>query len=55
MVKRLASICRPGDYCGELSVFDHGPQPEHVIALNSAVVILIDAETIRNVASDIHK
>jgi len=40
----------PGDYCGELSVFDHGPQPEHVIALNSAVVILIDAETIRNVA-----
>ena len=41
----------PGDYCGELSVFDHGPQPEHVIALSSAVVILIDAETIRNLQS----
>ena len=40
----------PGDYCGELSVFDRGPQPEHVIALNSTVVVLISAETIRNVA-----
>ena len=28
----------PGDYCGELSVFDSGAQPEYVIALNSAVV-----------------
>ena len=41
----------PGSYCGELSVFDRGPQPEHVIALNSAVVVLIDAEVIRKVAS----
>ena len=40
----------PGDYCGELCVFDFGPQPEHVIALNSAVVILFSAETIRAVA-----
>ena len=40
----------PGSYCGELSIFDRGPQPEHVIALNSAVVVLIDAEIIRKVA-----
>jgi len=40
----------PGDYCGELCVFDSGPQPEHVIALNSVVVLLFSAETIRTVA-----
>ena len=40
----------PGDYCGELSVFEPGAQPEHVIALNSAVVVLFPAETIRKVA-----
>lgn len=40
----------PGDYCGELSVFEPGAQPEHVIALNSAVVVLFSAETIRKVA-----
>ena len=40
----------PGDYCGELCVFDFGPQPEHVIALNSVVVLLFTAETIREVA-----
>ena len=40
----------PGDYCGELSVFEPGAQPEHVIALNSVVVVLFPAETIRKVA-----
>ena len=40
----------PGDYCGELSVFDRGPQPEHVVALNSAVVVLISTDIIRSVA-----
>ena len=39
-----------GDYCGELCAFDSGAQPEHVIALNSAVVVLFPAETIREVA-----
>jgi CRP-like cAMP-binding protein len=40
----------PGDYCGELCVFDQGAQTEHVIALNSTVVVLFSAETIRTVA-----
>ena len=40
----------PGDYCGELCVFDAGSQPEHVIALNSAVVVIFAAEAIREVA-----
>ncbi len=40
----------PGDYCGELCFFDQGAQTEHVIALNSAVVVVFSAETIRTVA-----
>ncbi len=40
----------PGNYCGELCVFDPGIQTEHVIALNSSVVVLFAAETIRSVA-----
>ncbi len=39
-----------GDYCGELCVFDQGVQGEHVISLNSAVVVYFSAETIRTVA-----
>lgn len=40
----------PGDYCGELCVFDSGKQPEHVISLNAAVVVMFSAEIIRDVA-----
>ena len=40
----------PGDYCGELCVFDSGLQPEHVISLNSSVVVIFSSETIREVA-----
>jgi len=40
----------PGDYCGELSVFDSGAQPEYVIALNSAVVVFVPVEPLREVA-----
>tara|TARA_B100000676_G_scaffold305519_1_gene359890 strand:+ start:466 stop:1167 length:702 start_codon:yes stop_codon:yes gene_type:complete len=40
----------PGDHCGELCVFDLGAQPEHVIAVNPAVVILFDAITVREIA-----
>tara|TARA_S200000501_G_scaffold343939_1_gene355266 strand:- start:379 stop:1074 length:696 start_codon:yes stop_codon:yes gene_type:complete len=39
----------PGDYCGELCVFDGGTQTEHVIALNSSVVVLVSTEVIRKV------
>ena len=41
----------PGDFCGELSVFDTGTQPEYVIALNSAVVVFVPVEVLRDVAS----
>ena len=37
----------PGDYCGELGVFDRGPQPEYVIALTPAVVVLMPMEAMR--------
>jgi CRP-like cAMP-binding protein len=40
----------PGDYCGELCVFDSGTQPEHVISLNSSVVVIFSAEAIREVS-----
>ena len=40
----------PGGYCGEMCVFDGGPQTEHVIAIKPAVVVLISAETMRNIA-----
>ena len=40
-----------GLYCGELSVFDFGAQPEYVIALNSAVVVFIPVEVLREVAT----
>ena len=40
----------PGDYCGELSVFDSGTQAEYVIALNSAVVVFVPVEALREVA-----
>ena len=40
----------PGDYCGELCVFDSGTQPEHVISLNSSVVVMFSSESIRDVA-----
>lgn len=37
----------PGDFCGELGVFDDGPQLEYIIALTPAVVVNIPMETIR--------
>ncbi len=39
----------PGDFCGELGLFDRGPQPEYVIALTAAVVIMVPMETIRRI------
>ena len=39
------------DYCGELGVFDAAFQPEHVIALEPSVVVLIRAEALREVAT----
>src|SRR5687768_15548906 len=39
----------PGDFCGELSVFDYGPQPEFVIVLSPAVVVCIPIDALREV------
>ena len=40
----------PGDFCGELAMFDDGPQPEYVIALTAAVVVMVPLPAIRTVA-----
>jgi CRP-like cAMP-binding protein len=42
----------PGDFCGELGMFDRGPQPEHVIALTSAMVVMVPMEALRAVMLD---
>jgi CRP/FNR family cyclic AMP-dependent transcriptional regulator len=39
----------PGDFCGELGLFDHGPQPEYVIALTASVVILVPMISMREI------
>ncbi len=38
----------PGDFCGELSLFDYGPQPEFIIVLASAVVVCVPIESLRD-------
>lgn len=37
----------PGDFCGELSLFDYGTQPEFVIVLAPAVVVFVPIEALR--------
>lgn len=37
----------PGDYCGELGVFDGGEQPEYVIALTAAVAVFLPNRALR--------
>jgi len=37
----------PGDFCGELGLFDEGPQPEYVIALATSVVVMVPVEPLR--------
>lgn len=39
----------PGDFCGELGLFDSGPQPEFVIALTSAVTVFMPKDAMREV------
>lgn len=39
----------PGDFCGDLGLFDHGTQPEYVIALTSAVTVFIPMDSLREV------
>lgn len=40
----------PGDFCGELALFDDGPQPEYVIALTSSVTVFVPIEQLRKVS-----
>lgn len=37
----------PGDFCGELGLFDHGPQPEYVIALTAATTVFVPMDSLR--------
>lgn len=39
----------PGEFCGELGLFDHGPQPEYVIALTTAVVVCVPMNSLREI------
>jgi CRP/FNR family transcriptional regulator, cyclic AMP receptor protein len=39
----------PGDFCGELGLFDYGTQPEYVIVLSPAVVVCIPLPALREV------
>ena len=39
----------PGDFCGELCLFDEGPQPEYVIALTAAMTVFVPIEALREV------
>ncbi|MBB1488219.1 Crp/Fnr family transcriptional regulator [Oceanospirillum sediminis] len=39
----------PGDFCGELGLFDASGQPEYVIALTKAQVVFVPATAIRSI------
>ncbi len=39
----------PGDFCGELGLFDDGPHPEYVIALTAAVVVYVPTAALREI------
>lgn len=39
----------PGDFCGELALFDREPQSEFVIALTSAVVVFVSVKELQEV------
>lgn len=39
----------PGDFCGELGLFDHGPQPEYVIGLTASRVVFLPMAALREV------
>ncbi len=39
----------PGDFCGELGLFDYGVQPEFVIVLSTAVVVKMPLTALREV------
>ena len=42
----------PGDFCGELALFEDNPQPEFVIASTSAAVVSVSRDPLRKVMSN---
>jgi len=40
---------QPGEFCGELALFDQGPQPEYVIALTPSVVVFVPMSGLREI------
>jgi CRP/FNR family transcriptional regulator, cyclic AMP receptor protein len=38
----------PGDFCGELALFDQGAQPEFIIVLSPAMVVQIPIDSLRS-------
>jgi CRP-like cAMP-binding protein len=42
----------PGDFCGELYLFDEGPQPEFVISLTRAIVVNVPVKAMQKVMLD---
>ncbi|ODC04842.1 hypothetical protein BFW38_16200 [Terasakiispira papahanaumokuakeensis] len=39
----------PGEFCGEVGLFDQGPQPEYVMALARSQVVMVPMATLRQV------
>ncbi|MBL4581091.1 MAG: Crp/Fnr family transcriptional regulator [Gammaproteobacteria bacterium] len=39
----------PGDFCGELGLFDQGTQPEYIIALTPVVVVNIPLDSLQDI------
>lgn len=39
----------PGEFCGELGLFDGGAQPEYIIALTAAVAVFIPSSELREI------
>jgi CRP-like cAMP-binding protein len=42
----------PGEFCGELTLFDHKAQPDHIIALTPSVTVFVPLTAMRDVMVD---
>ncbi len=42
----------PGDFCGELGIFDNGPQPEYVIARTAVTAVFVPMEQLRELTAE---
>ena len=46
---RWGRTSEPGEFCGELGLFDGGAQPEYVIALAAVVAVFIPSSELREI------